>query len=223
MSSLLLCLPPAGVFKDLAHALMARGHRATEVASIDAVWQAVLSDSFDGCLIDISLLSGDTLTRCSNLLADAGFQGKVLVLGAHEEGPTVPSQPARVHAMSELVHTEGLSIADVAAKVGAYFEQAPRSRWSGLTFDSIPGFEHIQQRYKAKLPEQLQALRLFFEARAWDDLQRRAHAIKGGAGSFGLSRLTELAAQLDRAARARDEDQARVCLKQIQQEFGGGT
>jgi HPt (histidine-containing phosphotransfer) domain-containing protein len=70
-------------------------------------------------------------------------------------------------------------------------------RYADLTFESLKGFDRLSQRYRERLPKVLADLQAACEAGNWPDVQRRAHAIKGGAACFGLDELTQLAAQLE--------------------------
>lgn len=212
MSSLLLWTRSDTWRTHIVQAMTEMGHQVLVCEQTDQVVQAVLADVYEGVLVDECILSESSANPIRTMLTDLGFQGQLLVLsGAACEG----------EAISEIVHIDAVPTTQQLQALSAYFGRRPASKWAGLTFDSMPGFQEIQARYKAKLPAQLKALQRAFDDKAWVDLQRQAHAIKGGAGSFGLERLTELTAQLDRAARGCDEAEAARCLALIQSEFGG--
>lgn len=223
MSSLLLWTRSDAWRAQITQALGQRGHQVHACEQADAVMQAILADVYRGLILDHAILTASGGASILSMLSDAGFQGQVIALSEadHPSGSIASMGDQQGVSISEIVHMDAVPTAQQLQGLVAYFEQRPPSRWAGLTFDSLPGFQQIQARYKAKLPAQLQALRQAFDDRAWVDLQKQAHAIKGGAGSFGLDRLTELAAELDRAARGQDEAQALAWLASIEHEFGG--
>lgn len=227
MTSLLLWTRSHEWQTQLRRAVSEHGNTVLCCEHADAVMQAVLGDVYDVLFLDQSLLQDATTPSPMAMLGQAGYQGKVVVLSQDPEVGMAPSASALPSAegeprISQIVHVGSVPTDQQLQQLLAYFERpTPRSKWAGLTFESLPGFQQIQARYKDKLPAQLQALQRAFDDRAWSDLQKQAHAIKGGAGSFGLPRLTELAAQLDKAARVQDEADARQWLALIQREFGG--
>lgn len=225
MTSLLLWTRSKDWQTQLGQAVLERGHEVVVCEHADAVMQAILADVHELLFLDEMVLRDPKDHSPLSMLSQAGYQGKVVVLSRDPALHLAPSE-SNDHSpisISEIVHVDASPTSQQLQRLLAYFDQSPRSKWAGLTFESLPGFQQIQARYKDKLPAHLQSLQQSFDARGWSDLQKQAHAIKGGAGSFGLPRLTELAAQLDKAARAQDEADAKHWLALIQREFGGGT
>ncbi len=71
--------------------------------------------------------------------------------------------------------------------------------------DLIPAFFNSRR-------QDLQRLEVLLSERDWRQIDREGHKIKGGSGSFGFKRLSQLAAELQAAAARQDLDATRNCL-----------
>lgn len=216
MASVLLLTHHADWKSDVTRALFQRAVRTQSFETPDALFQAVLSDVHDGVVADVDVLKREGEGGLLDWLIQADFQGRVFSLSAQDT-----NLPRKNPAACDVVHIVPTPASGWVQTITAYLSRTPSGAWQGLTFDSLPGFAEIQAQFRAKLPDKLADLARAFQTRQWPDLQKQAHAIKGGAGSFGLGRLSELAAELDQSARREDEGSAATLLARIQQEFGG--
>jgi HPt (histidine-containing phosphotransfer) domain-containing protein len=59
--------------------------------------------------------------------------------------------------------------------------------------------ERLRDQFVAELPVEIDAMERAMAAGAWGDLRRRAHAMKGVAGSLGMPQPTRLAQPVEAA------------------------
>lgn len=158
--------------------------------------EAALGQHFDLILMDVQMpvLDGRQATA---LLRQAGYVGPIYALTANVMTHQVEAYLAggfSGHLAKPIDRGEffrALARHLPAAEVGT---PAPEA-------EADPELEALQAAFRAALPDYLGAIDAGLAAGDWPALQRAAHSLKGTAGSFGYAELTDLAAQLDRAAK----------------------
>jgi histidine phosphotransfer protein HptB len=71
-------------------------------------------------------------------------------------------------------------------------------------FADDPDFRDLLVEFAAAMPERRDGLIGAYRAGAYDLLRTRAHQLKGAGGGFGFPRLTEMAAELEKACVERE-------------------
>ena len=80
-----------------------------------------------------------------------------------------------------------------------------------------PSMAAIIDQFVAGLPEQVTRMRNAFGGGCHEDLRRGAHQLKGAAGGYGYSSLTEKAQVLQKAAEAGDPEAEGLALREVQE------
>lgn len=190
MPSVLLAHANPLTRENAAPALIEAGHTCLVVADGRSAFDAALAHLFDVIVLDVALarLDGESLPE---LIKATGWGGHCISLLTKAE-PAM-DLPAGFSGQVQV------DVAGGAEWVGQLAPYLPKSddRYADLTFESLKGFDRLSQRYRERLPKVLADLGIACEAGNWPDVQRRAHAIKGGAACFGFDQLTQLAAQLE--------------------------
>jgi PAS domain S-box-containing protein len=98
--------------------------------------------------------------------------------------------------------------------------QAPKpTDTSGLTvrsqFESDPCMMSILDEFVAQLPHNIREMRQASANGLFDELRRSAHQLKGAGGGYGYPQLTELGAELERAAERRDIEAITLLLNRL--------
>lgn len=75
-----------------------------------------------------------------------------------------------------------------------------------------PAYQAIVQQFKDRLEETLSGLDKAWKQKDWDNLASLSHSLKGSAGMFGFPDITDKAAQLEQAARKKDEAESSPTL-----------
>lgn len=208
MPSVLLAHANPLTCDSAAKELARLGYAFSVVMDGRAAFDAALAGSFDVIVLDgaLALLEGESLPE---LIAATGWAGHCLALQVRGDDPT--DLPA---GFSGQIHMDAPGGIEWIAQLGPYLPQA-EARFADLTFESLKGFDRLAQRYRERLPTVLADLGAACEAGHWPDVQRRAHAIKGGAACFGFDQLTELAAQLEQCVAQGDTASASDLLAQM--------
>lgn len=190
MPSVLLAHANPLTRENAAPALIEAGHTCLVVSDGRAAFDAALAHFFDVIVLDVALarLDGESLPE---LIKATGWGGHCLSLLTKTE--LASDLPA---GFSGQVHVDAPGGAEWVTQLAPYLPK-PDDRYADLTFESLKGFDRLSQRYRERLPKVLADLGLACDAGNWPDVQRRAHAIKGGAACFGFTQLTQLAAQLE--------------------------
>jgi HPt (histidine-containing phosphotransfer) domain-containing protein len=81
--------------------------------------------------------------------------------------------------------------------------KAPTPRYSS-EFANDPEMKELIAGYVQRLPVEIATLRTMLENGEIESLRRVAHQLKGSGGGYGFSRLTELAAIVDRSIKEGD-------------------
>lgn len=71
-------------------------------------------------------------------------------------------------------------------------------------FAGDPDFQELLDEFAAAIPERKEGLLSAHTEQAYDALRVRAHQLKGAGGGYGFPRLSELAAELERACQTRE-------------------
>jgi CheY-like chemotaxis protein/HPt (histidine-containing phosphotransfer) domain-containing protein len=82
-------------------------------------------------------------------------------------------------------------------------------------FAEDPDLAEVIDAFVTGLPEQIEGMQRALGAGRLDDLQRLAHRLKGAGGSYGYPCLTERAKELEAAAKAKDDETARLIMKRL--------
>lgn len=190
MPSVLLAHANPLTRSNAAPELIQAGHTCLVVADGRAAFDAALAHSFDLVVLDVALarLDGESLPE---LIKATGWGGHCISLLTKSDGDA--ALPA---GFSGQVHINEPGGTEWVAQLAPYLPKTD-DRYADLTFESLKGFDRLSQRYRERLPQVLADLKVACDAGNWPDVQRRAHAIKGGAACFGLDQLTQLAAQLE--------------------------
>lgn len=188
--------------------LIQAGHTCLVVADGRAAFDAALAHSFDLIVLDVALarLDGESLPE---LIKATGWGGHCISLLTKTEPAT--DLPA---GFSGQVHIDEPGGPEWVAQLAPYLPKTD-DRYADLTFESLKGFDRLSQRYRERLPQVLADLGMACEAANWPDVQRRAHAIKGGAACFGFDQLTQLAAQMEQCVVQGHTDEAVGLLAQM--------
>lgn len=207
MPSVLLVHGDAQVRASVAHALGRQGCEVHASAEARAGFEAVLSHGFDLIVWDarLAVLDGESVP---GLLRATGFDGPVLALWTPDQGPGQESGQGGsdlADFLAQVCWREGAESDGVAA-LCAHLPAPTPSRWDGLTFESLAGFDQLQKRYLARLPAQLADLQTACAGQDWAALRRLAHALKGTAACFGLPEVSA-AAEVVEAGCAQDDRQ----------------
>lgn len=229
MPSVLLMHGDAGTRDSLAAHLVQRGCQLSLHAGVRSGFDAVLSDAHDLIVWDghDAVLDGEAVPA---LLRSAGYEGPILawlsaVAPRHDEvdwtqrgfGGHVVWPSGGGHQ----VHHPGLDV------IESILSAKPASRWDGLTFESMAGFDLLQQRFLSRLSGQMADMQAACAAQDWPTLTHLAHALKGAAGCFGLPRVSDAAMHLERSAKQGDAALAHYWLLNLDQAipspFGAGV
>lgn len=200
MPSVLLVHDDASTRGSVVQALRAMGFQVTAQPDAVAGWTEILQDAFDLILWDAAQLriEGEGLP---SLLEAAGQQVPAYAL-------TVPGPHGADRALDETSRA-GMDLLTWSGQVDEAWRQVlspllpqdgPPSRWEGLTFDALPGFERLLARYRQRLPGQMAEIRAAWTQQDRVSLQHLAHALKGTAECFGLPEVSRLAAQIEHTA-----------------------
>ncbi len=120
--------------------------------------------------------------------------------------------------IEELVNKVHAAAAATAELTVATHAPAVRSDENGVSERIIsqyvddPDLSDIIDQFVDKLLEYAQTMRRLLQHGDHDELQSLAHQIKGTGGSYGYPKLSEMAADLERAAKARDTERAHLVL-----------
>lgn len=200
MPSVLLVHGDARTRDGVAQALTAMGLQTTAQPDAASGWTEVLQDAFDLILWDVAQtrIDGEDL---STLLTASGHNGLVWTLAAQEQRV----DPAQLHEAAPGLRrclTWSGQMDDTWHQVLTPLRPQDRaaSRWEGLTFEALPGFERLLARYRQRLPAQMADIRAAWMQQDRASLQHLAHALKGTAECFGLPELSRLAAQIEHTA-----------------------
>lgn len=195
MPSVLLAHANPLTRENAAPALIEAGHTCLVVSDSRAAFDATLAHLFDVIVLDVALsrLDGESLPE---LIKATGWSGRcVSFLTRSDAQATQVELPA---GFCGQVHAQTPADIEWVAQLGPYLPQSD-DRHADLTFESLKGFDRLSQRYRERLPKVLADLDAACLAGNWPDVQRRAHAIKGGAACFGFEQLTQLAARLEQS------------------------
>lgn len=85
----------------------------------------------------------------------------------------------------------------------------------------VDAFRQLVRLFDEETRGVLVALRSVLDAQDWRELGRQAHSLKHATGSFGLTRLAELAAGIEKAADAGRAAEAEAQLALLEAEADG--
>ncbi len=88
-----------------------------------------------------------------------------------------------------------------------------------LRLEQDPAIQALKQDFAQRLPDLLAELQRFWQQQDLAKLQYEAHSLKGCAGSMGFPGITQLAAELELAARSQDYRGCQLILQRMLQEL----
>jgi len=212
-------------------ALEAAGLPVTIARDTHGALESGLRDPPDALLIDPGLPAADVVAT----LRFAGFRGPVL---AWDEAVTAIPHEADGGARGSAAVASGIDVApgfDANARVAAPLDVGAllAGPLAGLSeredeegFDAIPEFARLRAAFHDGLPATLARLRSLSQERAWDELARELHRLKGSAGTFGRADLTRDALRAGALLAAGQHDAASaLCagLSAIEDDLGRGV
>ena len=200
MPSVLLVHGDVCTRDSVAQALSAMGLQVTVQPDAACGWTAVLQDAYDLILWDAAQtqIDGDDV---SALLEASGHHGPVWALAAQVQhvDPAMLSELER-GLCGRLTWSGQIDDGWRQALAPLLPQRSAPSRWEGLTFEALPGFERLLARYRQRLPGQMADIRAAWTQQDRASLQHLAHALKGTAECFGLPEVSRLAAQIEHTA-----------------------
>ncbi len=214
------------------------GHRVDIVASGCAALRALAARRYDLVLMDLQMPEMDGLEATRRIRAGQGVldpqvpvigltafalsddRGRCLAAGMDDHVP----KPYRVRDLAAAIarlrpeQPGPASAADEAARARppAVFDRTALEERVGLE----PGvLGAVVETFVEEAPRQLAALAAALDDRDLDALRRRAHQLKGAAGSVGAMRLWTAAALLEREARCCETEHLGERLEALEREL----
>ena len=201
-----------------------------------------MAGPFDVILMDVQMpvMGGFEATGC---LRRQGLQTPIVALTAHamkgfdkqclDAGYTAYlSKPIDIDRLLELLaeylggeRVEPDEVADSSSETG-YAEpsgESPGESGAPLISHLLaknPRYRPIVEKFVIRLDEQLAAMEAAWNKRDFEELGELAHWLKGSGGTVGLDAFSEPAKELERRARAANEDQVEPLLRGLRQLAG---
>lgn len=200
MPSVLLVHGDARARDSVAQALASMGFQITVQPDAASGWPEALQDAFDLILWDAaqSVIDGDALPA---LLAASGQNGSVWAVAAKDQAVDASAATWQARGFGGCLIWSGQMDEDWRQVLAPFLPQdGTASRWEGLTFEALPGFERLLQRYRQRLPGQMAGIHTAWAQQDRGGLQHLAHALKGTAECFGMPEVSRLAAQIEHTA-----------------------
>lgn len=168
-------------------ALEVAGVPVTVARDARSALESGLHDPPDALLIDPNLPAADVVST----LRFAGFRGPVLAWDAGTGGaPTGTRAACAIDGTRDFVADAWVvPPLDVGALLAGPLAGAAAID-DAQGFDALPEFAQMQACFDEALPATLARLRSLAQGRAWGELARELHRLKGMAGTFGRDDLT---------------------------------
>jgi CheY-like chemotaxis protein len=170
--------------------------------------ETALARDFDLVLMDIQMPLLDGM-QATQILRSAGYAGPIVALTANvmkadvqrylESGCNdVLAKPVERERFYDVIATQ---LAGGTAQRKAVDDDGFEREMVSLT-----------AAFRARLPSQIDAIRVALARADWDALRALIHVLKGSAGSYGFGHLTDLSAQIEgELAAGRTAAAARLC------------
>jgi signal transduction histidine kinase/DNA-binding NarL/FixJ family response regulator len=178
--------------------------------------QQLLDEDFDLVFMDMQMpeMGGEEATR---LLRHAGIDVPVIALTANvmrEDKERYLQAGCQALLAKPIVQKEFYEMIQ-------HYTQKERSLEAelALRLEQDPAILALKHDFALKLPDLLAQLQQFWQQQDLAKLQYEAHSLKGCAGSMGFPGITQLAAELEMAARGLDNKACELILQRMQQEL----
>lgn len=188
------------------------------VANGQQAVQQLLEKDFDLVFMDMQMpeMGGEEATR---LVRHAGIDIPIIALTANvmrEDHQRYLAAGCQTLLAKPIVQQEFYAMIRQYSRSAISLEQELAER---LAQD--PAIIALKQDFSRRLPELIKQLDSYQQSQQFSQLQYEAHSLKGCAGSMGYPQITQLAASLELAAKARDVGQcARIIADMQQAEVG---
>ncbi len=143
--------------------------------------------------------------------------GRALSEAQWAESHSEPQAALPSTNLSESLSEAGLETG-VGSSVAANADPEEEKITSSLPLSNAK-FRTIVERFVARLEEQLEAIDSAWQARNYLEIANLGHWLKGSAGSVGFNQFTELAQELELAAREQNDKKIEASLAAIQRLF----
>ncbi len=183
----------------------------TAVNGIEAVERALIQ-SYDLILMDMQMPELDGLSA-TRLLRQAGYQSPIVALTANA---THESRAHCIEAGCDDFATKPIDVVDLARLMQRFLSNIDQANDSHLVdLGTTPEFLALKEEFHEGLRQGLKCLREAMGREDFGEIAMRAHRLKGSAGSFGYTDVTESAAILEAAARDYNGAQSRSALEAL--------
>ncbi len=177
---------------DADFTMVGNGHQAV---------QKLLVEEFDLVLMDMQMpeMGGEEATR---LIRHAGIDVPIIALTANVMRE---DHQRYLEAGCQALLAKPIVQKDFYSMISTYCQQShPSEDDIAALLAQDPAIIALKQDFARRLPEQLQELKVLQQQYDLAGLQYEAHSLKGCAGSMGFPEITQLAAELELAAKSRD-------------------
>jgi signal transduction histidine kinase/CheY-like chemotaxis protein/HPt (histidine-containing phosphotransfer) domain-containing protein len=207
--------------RELIQAILIRsGAKVTTAENGRQAVDKATAEPFGVILMDMNMPEMDGY-EATSVLRDRGYTGPIFALTANamsedrerchlagcDEYLTKPID--RVHLIQTIARFAGRDSASESAKPQIAAKIPDDSQTIISEYIDDPEMTEIIRGFVGRLDGHKNDMRHAFDDKNFDDLRQAAHKLKGAGGSYGYPRLTEACRELEDAAKAGDELQAK--------------
>ena len=170
-----------------------------------------MTQDFDLILMDIQMpvLDGVSATK---MLRSTGFERPIVALTAN-----VMAEDVAHYLRSGFTHCIGKPIPfDALGRLlGELLAKDSQGTETRFSLESLADFADIKRQFEQTLPGRLHQLADDVAGGNWPAVAAVAHGLKGSAGSFGYAGVTEVARELEIAARRGEAGAAQALMDRL--------